>query len=74
MKKNFSLRDDTAEVYGYTRKAFSYLTKSPDYELIKAYIDSAEMVCKERNIEKAGDAKAPKDIDSFKHYIKPFQE
>ncbi len=51
IKKNFSLRDDTAEVYRYTRKAFSYFTKSPDYELIKAYIDSAEMVCKERNIE-----------------------
>jgi tetratricopeptide (TPR) repeat protein len=47
----FSNQVDTTEVNKYTRIALDLLTTSNNLKSAKAYIDSAEMICREKNIE-----------------------
>jgi tetratricopeptide (TPR) repeat protein len=50
VKKMFSSAD-TAEVNRYTRKALNFSAKIPSLSIIKANIDTAEMICEQNGIE-----------------------
>lgn len=51
IKRNFNLSNDTAEVNRYTRIALSIIESRKNLKTIKPYIDTAEMICSEKNIE-----------------------
>ena len=42
---------DTSQVFKYTRKALSFASKPMKIKYLKAYIDSAEMICQKKNID-----------------------
>ncbi len=42
---------DTAEVNQYTRKALSFLLSHKDIKKAKSYIDTAEMLCRDKDVE-----------------------
>ncbi len=50
-KKNINLPTDTSRVNQYTKRAIEIMTKSKLLETAKAYIDSAESICVDNNIE-----------------------
>ena len=51
LKNHLSQAGDTSEVNLYIRKALEYNSKSKDLQYIKANIDTAELLCVEKNIE-----------------------
>lgn len=53
VRKMFSSAD-TAEINRYSRKALDYNQKMPYHPDIKAYIDTAEMICKQKEIRNTG--------------------
>jgi|WetSurMetagenome_2_1015567.scaffolds.fasta_scaffold01311_6 tetratricopeptide (TPR) repeat protein len=51
IKSKFTSGGDTSLINKYTRFALKHMSKKGDFEIIKAYIDSAEMICRKENIE-----------------------
>ncbi len=51
IKRKFIISNDTAEVNRYTRIALSIVESRKNLKTIKPYIDTAEMICREKNIE-----------------------
>jgi hypothetical protein len=51
LKNRLSQEGDTSDVNVYIRKALEYKPKSKDLQYIKANIDTAELICVEKNIE-----------------------
>jgi tetratricopeptide (TPR) repeat protein len=50
-KKKLTASGDTSLVNKYTRLAIKYASKQPDLKYVKAYIDSAELICTRENME-----------------------
>ena len=51
LKKKFTSAGDTSMINRYTRLALKMAEKKPDLDYIKANIDTAELICKNENIE-----------------------
>jgi tetratricopeptide (TPR) repeat protein len=51
LKNKIKLTTDTAEIFKYSRLALKMSEKKPDLEEMKGKIDTAEMLCKEADIE-----------------------
>jgi tetratricopeptide (TPR) repeat protein len=51
IKSKLNLAGDTSKVNHYSRIALKYIAKMGDLEKVKAYIDSAEMICNKENTE-----------------------
>jgi tetratricopeptide (TPR) repeat protein len=51
LRKKLTFTTDTSEIYRYSRLALKYAGKPQYLELMKSKIDTAEMLCKESNIE-----------------------
>jgi len=48
---SFGSSSDTAEINKYTRTALKYISSKKDIKEAKSYIDTAEMLCREENVD-----------------------